>query len=92
MFSHVEPPPDPMKDRRLLDLDGARTELAALGLEVSRFQIARWASERVLPFFLVGRRLMIQRAELHFAIQKRQAAAIRGDDRRPRDRRRRRAA
>lgn len=85
------PSTDPMKDRRLLDLEGARAELAALGLQASRFQIARWASERTLPFFLVGKRLIIQRAELHGAIQKRQAAAIRGDERRPRDRRRRRA-
>ncbi len=79
---------DVLRDRRILDQDAARAELCALGLEVSPSQMARWASQRFLPFFLIGQRLFIQRGELHHALQKLQSAALRGEGR-PRSRRRR---
>jgi hypothetical protein len=70
---------DLFRDRTVLDLAEARRELQALGLCVSKDQMARWASSRVFPFFLMGKKLMIQRCELHKALQQRQLAAVRGE-------------
>lgn len=76
-----------MSGADFLDIDGAREELARVGIPASRHQVERWAVERRLPFFRLGRKLWIARSELHRALQQRQLAALRGDDRRGRRRR-----
>lgn len=49
---------------RFLNLEQAKQELEAMGIMVTDRQMRRWADERVLPFFRLGRHLYIERDEL----------------------------
>jgi hypothetical protein len=65
-----------MSGEQLLDIDGALEDLKALGMTITRHQMQRWASERQLPFFKLGKKIWILRRELRKAIDDLQADAV----------------
>ena len=65
---------------RFLNLEQAKQELEAMGIMVTDRQMRRWADERVLPFFRLGRHLYIERDELGLQLRRRQLEAIRLQD------------
>lgn len=64
-----------MDSEQYLDLPGVQAELAALGIPVSLSQLHRWAAERHIPFFRLGKKLWIARSALHDALRRRQHTA-----------------
>lgn len=67
---------DPIQ-RHFLTIEQAKDEIRAMGIAVSDRQVRRWAYERVLPFFRLGRHLYIERNELGMQIWRLQLDAIR---------------
>ena len=72
--------PDKSVMHRFLNLEQAKQELEAMGIMVTDRQMRRWADERVLPFFRLGRHLYIERDELGLQLRRRQLEAIRLQD------------
>lgn len=64
-------------ERYFLTIEQAKEAICAMGIAVSDRQIRRWAYERVLPFFRLGKHLYIERNELAMQIWRLQLDAIR---------------
>lgn len=72
----------------LLTIEQAKEVLQSIGLNCTERQVARWAHERVLPFFRFGKRLVISKNELHLHFFKLQSAALTETSRRSKRQRR----
>lgn len=70
----------------LLTIEQAKEALQSIGLNCTERQVARWAHERVLPFFRFGKRLVISKNELHMHFFKLQSEALRETAKRSRRR------
>jgi hypothetical protein len=68
-------------ERYFLTIEQAKEAVGAMGIVVTTRQMQRWAYERVLPFFRLGRHLYIEKHELSIQIWRLQLDAIRAHGR-----------
>jgi len=68
---------DEQSDRHFLTIDQAKEAVRAMGIAVTTRQMQRWAYERVLLFFRLGKCLYIEKRELNMQIWRLQLDAIR---------------
>lgn len=78
MLSEISSVKEPDRQHHnYLTIPQAHVFLQSMGFtDLSLRQVVRWANERVLPFFRLGKRSYIDKGELIVAIKRRQLDAV----------------